>query len=139
VEDDDKIVVREARLLRRFEMWDDRTARLFACDCAERALPLFESERPDDNRPREAIEVARRYANGEATNEELTAAADASWAASWDAAWNAARAAAWNAARVAAWAAWNEARAATWAATWAAEREWQYARLCEYLDGSYGQ
>jgi hypothetical protein len=44
----------------------------------------------DDPRPQQAIEVARRYANGAATYSEL----DAAWAAAWDAAWDAAGAAA---------------------------------------------
>ena len=77
----DKCVVREARLLRRFENWNARTIRLFACDCAERALPLFEREYPNDDRPRKAIATARRYAEGKATNEDLDAARDAASAA----------------------------------------------------------
>jgi hypothetical protein len=43
----------------------DWLARIFACDCAERALPIFERERPDDKRPREAIATARRFATGQ--------------------------------------------------------------------------
>ena len=128
---DDKIVVREARLLRQYTTWNECTARLFACDCAERVVHLC----GDDDRPRNAIEVARRYANGKATDEELAAAraaawaaaGAAAWAAAWDAAWAAARAAARDAARDAAW-------AAAWAAAWDAERVWQTARLMEYLD-----
>jgi len=112
---DDKIVVREARLLRRFEAWNEHGARLFACDCAERVLPLFERKRPDDRRPRQAIEVARRFANGEATRDELLAAWDAAWAAAWAAARAAARAAAWDAA-------------------WAAERRAQNRKLTRMLN-----
>ena len=63
----------------------DRIARLFACDCAERSLPLFEKACPHDKRPREAIAVARAFALGGATPSELAAA--------WNAAWDAARAA----------------------------------------------
>ena len=48
-----------------------------------------------DERSRNALNVAERYANGQATDEEF-AAAWAAWAA-WDAAWDAARAAAWAA------------------------------------------
>jgi len=77
IDSDDKIVVREARLTKRLKTWNKRIARLFACDCAERVLPIFEKEYPDDKRPREAIEVSRRYANGKATEKELAAA----WAA----------------------------------------------------------
>src|SRR5690348_552706 len=62
----DKIVVRRARLLRRVAAWNERTMRLVACDCAEHVLGLFERRRPGDGRPRQAIAVVRRYANGEA-------------------------------------------------------------------------
>ena len=65
----------------------DRDLRLFACDCAERTLHLFEREYPTDIRPRQAIEVSRRFAREKATNKELAAARAAAWAAAWDAAW----------------------------------------------------
>jgi hypothetical protein len=105
---DDKACAREARLLRRIDTWDERTARLFACDCAERVLSIWERRAPDDKRPHECIAVARRYARGEATRDEL------------DAAWDTAGAA---------WAAAGDA----WAAAWAAERDWQAQRLAQYL------
>jgi hypothetical protein len=95
-EDDDKVAVESARLLRPMPNWDDKTLRLFACRVAEDVLPLFERQCPDDDRPRKAIEVMRRYANGEVTGEERAAARAAAWAAAWaaarDAAWDAARA-----------------------------------------------
>ena len=60
----------------------DHLAREFACDCAERVLPLYEGRYPDDPRPREAIAVVRRYLAGTATEAELrAAAADAAYAA----------------------------------------------------------
>ena len=94
----DKSCHQQARLLRRVETWNERTARLFACDCAEHVLSIFERERPDDNRVRNCIRVTRRYVNGDATDAELTAAGaaarTAAWAAAWDAAWDAAGAAA---------------------------------------------
>jgi len=126
---------------------DDRVILLFACDCAERALPLFEAERPDDMRPRRAIEVARAYAKGETTLEELRAARAAAWDAAWDAA-GAARAAraaagaaawdaAWATARDAAWdagaAAWDAGAAGDAERAWVAEREWQLSKLIEYI------
>ena len=82
----DKIGFRRGRLVRRIEAWNERTARLFACDCAEDALQYA----AEDSRPTLecAIYVARCYADGEATYKELAAA----------------RAAAWDAARAAAWA-----------------------------------
>jgi len=80
--------------------------RVFACDCAERVLPLYETAFPDDDRPRHAIEVARSFTSGEATKEELGTAFLAAGMAAMDAlnapgealnapgeAWEAARAA----------------------------------------------
>ncbi len=127
-----------------------RELRLFACDCAERVLPLFERERPGDTRPREAIALARRFAKGEASQEDLAAAGAAAWdaawaaagaaarAAAWGAAWDAAGAAAWDAAWAAAWgAAWGAAGAAAWDAAWdaawGAERAWQEQELTRVL------
>ena len=72
----------------------DRIARTFACDCAESVLQIYETEYPGDSRCREAINTARRFIGGNATEEELAAArADAG-----DAARAAARAAAGDAA-----------------------------------------
>jgi hypothetical protein len=42
-----------------------RSQALWAADCAERVLPLFEEQYPDDDRPRRAIEAARAWARGE--------------------------------------------------------------------------
>ena len=46
----DKIVVSEARLVRRLP-WDERTARLFAADCAEQVLHLIPGMLPGSSRP----------------------------------------------------------------------------------------
>jgi hypothetical protein len=123
IEAEDKIVVSKARIVRRVDAWDERSARLFAVDCAEAVVHFC----GNDPRPREAIAVTRRFAIGEATKEELDAARDAArdaaWAAAMDAAWAAAMDAAWAAARDAAWdAARDAARAAAWAAAWDAAR-----------------
>ena len=93
----------------------DRLARLFACECAEGVLHIYEKQYPDEKRLREAIRVARAFAEGKATGDELAAARAAARDAAWAAAWAAARAAAWAAARDAAW-------VAAWAAAWAAAR-----------------
>ncbi|MDR3576940.1 MAG: hypothetical protein P4L50_23990 [Anaerolineaceae bacterium] len=44
---------------------DHHLLALWAALCAEHVLPLFESVRPDDPRPRQAIEAARAWTRGE--------------------------------------------------------------------------
>ena len=100
----------------------DGLIRELACRFAESVLPNYEEKYPGDMRPRNAIEVARRYAQGKATPEELRSA--------WDAAWDAARDAACAAARDAAWAAaWAAARYAVWAAASAAAHAAAHAAI----------
>ena len=136
----DKHVYPQARLIRKLDKWNDRAARIYACDCAEHVLGLFEKGYPADKRPRKAIETARLFAEGKASKEDLAAARAAARAAAWDAAGDAAwaaraaaRDAAWAAARDAAWAAREAARDAAGAAAWAAERVWQTALLKKVL------
>jgi hypothetical protein len=115
------------------EAWA-RDSRLFAVWCARQVQHLI-----TDHRSIDALDVAERFANGQATVNELAAAKDAAWDAAWDAArfavgaaaWAAASSAAgaaaitaaWAAAKDAAWdAAWDAARFAVGAAAWAAAR-----------------
>ena len=44
---------------------DHHLLALWAADCAAHVLPLFEQVRPDDPRPRQAIEAARAWVRGE--------------------------------------------------------------------------
>ncbi|WEG08908.1 hypothetical protein PU630_16960 [Microbacterium horticulturae] len=44
---------------------DRRIVAAWAADCAERVLPLFEAEAPDDDRARDAIARARAFSRGE--------------------------------------------------------------------------
>ncbi len=44
---------------------DHRLLALWAADCAEHVLPLFEAEQPADPRPRAAVEAARAWVRGE--------------------------------------------------------------------------
>ena len=70
----EKVVVRKARLTRVLN-WDAGLARLFACDCAERALERERSEgREPDERLWDAITVAREYVEGRATQDDLRSA-----------------------------------------------------------------
>ena len=69
----DKLAVQRARVIRKMEIWNDRTTRLFACNCAEAVLPIYEKHYPNDMRPRECVETARKFAHGKATREEMAA------------------------------------------------------------------
>jgi len=53
---------------------DHQLLALWAAACAEHALDLFESVRPEDPRPRLAIEQARAWARGEVTMTQARAA-----------------------------------------------------------------
>lgn len=59
------------------EILPERDLRLLACRFAYGVLPLFEARFPGDERPRAAIRVARRYALGLSSSDELRAAHDA--------------------------------------------------------------
>jgi hypothetical protein len=115
----DKLVTAGPVRLTRKLAWDDRTARHFACDCAERVLTIFERARPNDMRVRECIATARAFADGNATQAQLAAVGAAAGDAAWDAAWDAA----------------DAARAAARDAAWDSARKWQSERLRQYLYG----
>ena len=143
IEDDDKCVAS-----RRTVLWmadAERDLRLFACWCV-RNTPLHDGRTAwdllTDKRSQTAVEVAERYADGLATQDEL----DAAWAAAWAAARNArvaagraardARVAAGAAARnarVAAGAAARDARVAAWDAARDAAWDAQNAQLEKML------
>jgi hypothetical protein len=66
------------------DLINDRNNRLFACGCV-RNTPLADGRKVwdllTDERSRTAVEVAERFADGNATEEELDAARTAAWAA----------------------------------------------------------
>ena len=134
----------------REELIDAKTLRLFAVWCARQVQHLI-----TDPRSIAAIDTAEKYANGQATNEELAtardaawdaacatagdaagyAARDAAWDAAWYAAWDAARAAAHAAAGDAAWdAAGNAAGNAAWDAAQQAAQDAQVNQLINMLE-----
>jgi hypothetical protein len=86
----------------------------WAVMCAERVLPLFETERPEDGRPRAAIDAAKEWLSNP-TYASAAEAAEAAYAAAADAVANAAANAAYAAAN-AAYAAAEAAYAANTAA-----------------------
>lgn len=117
----------------RTEFVSERTMRLFAVWCARQVQHLR-----TDPRSLNALEVSERFANGQASTEELTVARDAAGDAARDAAWSttggvaretaretagaAAREAALEAAQIARKAAWV-AREATWTAAGTVARD----------------
>ncbi len=90
VNDDDKFAAQQMRLVHEVGTTTEQNLRLFAADCAEDVLDLFEDLRPNDTRPREAIEAVRRFARGEIDAAARAAAGAAAGDAAWDAAWAAA-------------------------------------------------
>ncbi len=143
VDGEDKLLVQRVKLVK--QLMGQREWVLFAADCAEHVLSNFEAVYPDDLRPRAAIEAARAYAL-----DPSDANRDAAWSAARSAgsAWSAgsarsAASSAESAAESAARSAWSAARSAWFAANAAnaaeaEERNWQYQRLQQYLDGTAG-
>ncbi len=95
---------------------DEKACRLYMVWCV-RNTPLADGRTTGDlltdERSRNALEVAERAANGQATADELSAARSAAESAAWSAVRSAVRSAAWSAAESAAWSA---ARSAAWSA-----------------------
>jgi hypothetical protein len=101
----------------------DKEIRLFAADCAESVLHIYENRYPNDDRPRKAIQAARDYANGVIGKDELAAA----WFA-----WGAFNATDAACAACAAWSSAGAARAAARAAAESAaarDEKWQEIEL----------
>lgn len=63
---------------------DHHLLALWAADCAQHVLHFFEQERPHDDRPRKAIELARAWARGEIKMSQSRAAAGAANSAARD-------------------------------------------------------
>lgn len=123
---------------------DHHLLAVWAAACAEHVLPLFEKEKPDDGRPRQAIDLARAWSRGEVPMGQARMGAFASNAAAKDVS-DAAKFAALSAGQAAAvgHVAAHELGAAAYAIRAAAaavpeaksesagrsERDWQRARL----------
>ena len=63
---------------------DHQLLALWAASCAEHVLDRFESARPDDHRPRQAIERARAWVRGEITMSQARTAGGHAMAAARD-------------------------------------------------------
>lgn len=109
----------------------DRDLRLLAVAYARQVQNLMK-----DDRSSHVLDVAERFANGEATQEEFNSARTAARDAAddmWDAAW-----AAWNALSTAAWAAvcnvsYDVARAASWADDNDVENTAMYEQIAMFI------
>jgi len=162
-DDGQKLLARSGRLVRRVDSWDQQAMVRFAADCAARVLPAFEKKYPKDDRPRNAIQAARKWARNPSEKNASYAAAAAyaayyAYGAATDAASYASYAAAATAASCpydAAAYAYDAAGAATAAsyasyaaaataasyaydaaadaASYAQERAWQTKRLRHYM------
>jgi len=60
-----KYISRRCRLLREFTNWNEQAARLFACNCVERVLPLYEKRYQNDTRLRDAINEIRLFVDSQ--------------------------------------------------------------------------
>ena len=138
---EDKSVAEQARLIKRVDTWNEKNLRLFAADCAEHVLGIYEKQYPNDERPRKSIQAARDFANGlidaaaasVASNDAAYAASATAYAAA--GATYAASAAGATYAASAAYVAY--AAAAAYAASSgkaAVETQWQANRLKYYLE-----
>jgi len=150
VREKDKIVAQQARLVRRIKTGNERTIRLWACDCAERVSHYWKGEYLDwkgeyldDNRLVEVIKVARAYAKGKVTEKELRAAYDVSRSSfqkvsSDYRAWNAVNSALYAVKDrdvLPSYSAHSAYYAYLAAEARSKELEWQWNRLLKYLNG----
>ncbi len=137
------------------EKYSDRLVGLYACDCAEHVLPIWEAKFPDDDRPKKSVEVGRAFvlnptdknrARAAEAAAQAVQAAEAAHAA--EAAVRAAHAAgaAWAVGVAgtawAAWAAWAARAAHAAGAAWAvgvawAERAARAARVARAAEEKY--
>jgi len=131
---DDKEVYSDMRIVKMYK-WQKKDSVALSIYSAELCLKNFEKFYPDDKRPREAIEAAKKWVL-EPTRENESAARSAKSAArSAESAARSAESAAWSAAESAAWsAAWSAksaARSAESAARSAESAAWSAAESAE--------
>jgi hypothetical protein len=147
------VTQRDKHMLELVRRTDHKTLGIWAIDCVERVLPLFEEEYPEDHRPREAIQTLQAWLDtGDFRMAVIRKASLASHAAARDvgkdiAARSAARAAGQavatahvpshsiGAANYALQAVHRASSSTEPEAAVAKEREWQYRRLLELVEG----
>jgi hypothetical protein len=55
----------DPRLIELMNVTDQKTLAIWAIDCVERVMPLLENKYPDEIRPRTAIDMLKKWINGE--------------------------------------------------------------------------
>ena len=139
LDDEDKTCNESMKIVKAWK-WTRKDSLSLAIYAAEKVLSNFEKEFPNDKRPREAIEAAKKvlFKDTKKNRDAVRSAAwsaesaarsvawsaawsaeSAAWSAAWSAesaAWSAARSVAWSAARSVAWSAESAARSAAWSA-----------------------
>jgi len=79
----DKTVARQCRIVEHLTGWNERTARLFAADCAERLLPFWETHGPGDGSLLDAIQVVRDCVDGKIDWQPALPGLVISWPSRW--------------------------------------------------------
>ena len=135
--EDDKECWEEQRIVKAYK-WTKKDSLKLAIFSAELVLKNFEKKYPDDMRPREAIEAAKKVLFKDTARNRSAAwsAARSAWSAAWSAAESAAGSAAWSAAESAAESA---AGSAAWSAACSAaikKIEKYFTKLVEGLEGA---
>ena len=123
--DEDKEVYTDMRIIRAWK-WQKKVSVELAIYSAELCIDGFEKVYPNDNRPRKAIEAAKKWLL-EPTKENQSAAWSAAWSArsAWSAAWSAAESAAESVA---------ESARSAWSAAWSAARKKVFTQICDWFD-----
>ena len=80
---DDKLCARHRKVLAAVDITPQLQE--FALLCAERVLPVYEKQHPDDKRVRRCIATTREYLRGATTLDELRGACDGAYSAAHDA------------------------------------------------------
>ena len=117
--DDNKECWSDMRVVKTYK-WTKKDSLKLAIFSAELVLPNFEKEYPDDDRPRKAIEAAKKVLFHD--TEKNRSSARSAWSSAGSSAWSAGSA--WSAARSAGSAAWSAAWSAGSAARSAARSAW---------------
>lgn len=123
---DDKEVYSDMRIVKAWK-WQKKDSVSLSIYSAELCIDNFEKVFPDDNKPREAIEAAKKWLlePTEANQSAARSAAESAWSA-------------WSAARSAAWSAESAAESAAWSAESAAKKQ-IFNKICKWFDNRLNQ